>query len=520
MNTSGLLPWQPDHVVGGLFPPLVRYGSVLDASDTGTGKTVTALAVARELGVVPIVFGPKNSKATWEWGAKLLGVDCEWVNYEKVRGRRQYRGGVEVDTIAIYENRTRDAANPAFLVGYNSGRSVLQKACGWGEAACILVDAGGPNNTGFEYGEWKLPMPTYICKTYTSESEWLEEVKYGKGSFLKFKRNYTMGIFDEAHRCGGSTTLNSKSLIAARRQFKFVMALSATAADDPRQMKALGFALGLHKLSDKKFGFRNWLFDHGGYIEDEDRPGIIEFNTSKRVEVFEKLHAEVFPAHGARMRKSLIPSFPKTQIITKFLFDETGKAKKLADGIRQSYERFKAQARLTDSYIHDRQALELLMVPDIVDLASDLVPQARVAVFVNFTRTLDELVSELSRKFGSRYVGHVDGSQTGVMGTAQREKFCEEFRANRLLFMVCNNNAGKESISLHDPTGQVEHDAIICPCDSGRTLKQVMGRVDRANGHDSIQYMLYFKNTVQEEVANRVIPRVNNIELLNDAAFI
>jgi hypothetical protein len=114
----------------------------------------------------------------------------------------------------------------------------------------------------------------------------------------------------------------------------------------------------------------------------------------------------------------------------------------------------------------------------------------------------------------------VDGSQTGAKGTAEREKFCEDFRKNELAAIVCNTGAGKESISLHDPLGLVEHDAIICPCDSGRTLKQIFGRVDRAGGHDSVQYMLYFKDTLQEEVANRVVPRVNSIELMNDGDLI
>ena len=72
-----------------------------------------------------------------------------------------------------------------------------------------------------------------------AESEWLEEKPWGKGSFLRWKNDYEFVIFDEVHRCGGPTSLNSKALIAAKRQCKYVLSLSATAADDPRQMKAL-----------------------------------------------------------------------------------------------------------------------------------------------------------------------------------------------------------------------------------------------------------------------------------------
>lgn len=61
-------------------------GSGIDASDTGTGKSITALAVARVLGKRPFVICPKSVGPGWEDKAAMAGVDgLEWLNYEMAR---------------------------------------------------------------------------------------------------------------------------------------------------------------------------------------------------------------------------------------------------------------------------------------------------------------------------------------------------------------------------------------------------------------------------------------------------
>ncbi|MFI3244303.1 MAG: hypothetical protein R3Y56_08630 [Akkermansia sp.] len=57
-------------------------------------------------------------------------------------------------------------------------------------------------------------------------------------------------IFDEAQNCRGRDSLNSKMLIAARRQHHRILLCSATAASSPLEMRSIGFTLGLHMLSD------------------------------------------------------------------------------------------------------------------------------------------------------------------------------------------------------------------------------------------------------------------------------
>lgn len=519
VNFNGLLPHQPEHARA-VCRALARYGAALDASDTGTGKTYVALAVCREFGVVPFIVGPKNAYHTaWRPAAEKLGVEIEYANYEKVRGRRALRGGVEVDTIRLTENRGVLFDTPVVVAGLRSGRIIFTKKCSSSDAT-DFVNLGlkandKPPEFIAEFGEYEFTIPFLVNQENVAESEWILEKKYGSGSFLRWKNAYSMMIFDEVHRCGGTKSLNSKLLIAARKQSKFVLTLSATAADDPRQMKALGFALGLHQ-NNGKFGFRPWLIRHGCNLDKETNQISLSLNTSRQTSAFEAMHKEIFPSRGARMRKSEIPGFPHSKIEVKLL-DPDSAVKKLTKELHDLHQEYAENARTTGLWVSRMQELELLMVPHALEIAEDLAGEMRVAIFVSYQKTRVILTAQLEKMFGKNLVGFVDGSQVGDKGFAQRMNFVDRFQRNELAAMVLNSNAGGENISLHDPTGKVERGTLIFPQDSGRRLKQIFGRVDRATGANSLQYLLYFSGTEQEQTAKRVTNRLNNIELLNDS---
>lgn len=63
-----------------------EYDAALDSSDTGTGKTYTALAVAKRLKRVPYIVCPKAVIPAWEAAAEDIGLKQYAVsNYEKLR---------------------------------------------------------------------------------------------------------------------------------------------------------------------------------------------------------------------------------------------------------------------------------------------------------------------------------------------------------------------------------------------------------------------------------------------------
>lgn len=80
-----LFEWQKSHSET-LIDSLLVNGYAKDGSDTGTGKTVIALTVARRLGLKPFVICPKAVVPSWtEWAHKFLYSTPHVYNYEKIR---------------------------------------------------------------------------------------------------------------------------------------------------------------------------------------------------------------------------------------------------------------------------------------------------------------------------------------------------------------------------------------------------------------------------------------------------
>ena len=100
---EGLLDYQRP-AVAAIVRSLRQYGHAIDASDTGTGKTYSTLAAAREMGLTPTVICPKAVIPSWIRAAKHLGIACNAINYEKVRtGNTPYGRWVPVKGLSNVE---------------------------------------------------------------------------------------------------------------------------------------------------------------------------------------------------------------------------------------------------------------------------------------------------------------------------------------------------------------------------------------------------------------------------------
>ena len=343
------------------------------------------------------------------------------------------------------------------------------------------------------------------------DSEWLVEQPYGKGSLLRWKKIPRLVIWDEVHRASGNTSLASKAVIAGKRQVEYNLALSATAADSPLQMKALGYLLDLHALSRRTQAqpdFTGFLLRHGctpGWAGGFD----FTRQSEKGEKAFRLMHQEIFGSgKGVRMRKSEIPGFPQTSIDIKMLMPDDQAA-----GIAAELHELNKRPDCLEEIVHVRQALEELKVPALCGLAADYALTSKVVIFVNFTATLLRLKRDLPSVLPNGTVDVVWGQQTDM----ERRAAIDAFQANKLDALVVNAQAGGEAFNAHDPTGQVERTALICPMDSGRRYVQVTGRVHRDGGARSQQFLVFFKNTYEEKVAKKMLRKGMNVELFNDA---
>lgn len=313
-------------------------------------------------------------------------------------------------------------------------------------------------------------------------------------------------IFDEVHRCKSHESQNAEMLIAAWNNTAYhrVLMLSATAATTPLEMRALGYVLGLHKLTD----FWKFAFAHG--VRKIDRWRFAYVGGS---EVLEKLHHQIFPNKGTRVRiKDLGDAFPENTIIAEAY--DTGAARqinKAYEEVQTQIEKLRRLQALSQSELASitraRQIAELAKVPALAEMVCDLVDEGvSVVVFVNYTATLHALAGD-----GGEIIC---GDQTAE----ERQQAIEAFQSGEVSVLYCNLQAGGESISLHDLDGTRPRVSLISPSFSAIQLRQALGRIHRNGGKSKcIQKIVFAAGTIEDSIRQKVEKKVDCIDTLNDA---
>jgi superfamily II DNA or RNA helicase len=419
---KSLYPVQENHKKI-LMDAIGKHGAALDASATGTGKTVVAADIAASITDPCFVVCPKALVPMWkaemaDRSVEPIGV----INYEKLR-------------------------------------------------------------RGCEFGGWRGP-------------QWVWKIPTG-----------TFVIWDEVQKCKSPNSLNSKLLLASKEHFNLM--LSATAAESPAEMRALGYILGLHKLG-------NWWpwavergcrVDHWGHLAFDNDPAILQ-----------ELHKEIFPERGHRLKVSdLADHFTETQIIltpldfgneVKKLYAEMEKElADLAETMKNDSKSPGAQKLIIT--LRARQSVELCKVPLMLEMIEDLRAEGQsVVVFVNFDDTLEALHGRMKEP-----AAIIRGGQS----EAYRRLQMEHFQENLVGVLLCNIQAGGVGLSLHDLKGGHPRTAIISPSWSAFDVLQALGRIHRAEGKTPTQqHVLFAAGTIEEQVHRVVQDKIVNIGILND----
>lgn len=180
-------------------------GSVLDASDTGTGKTYCGVSLCAQLNLKPFVICPKAVISGWESVCKDFNVKpFVIVNYETIWRGKYYKN---------IKNKDKRVTCPYLDV--------------------IIDEKGRLSDVN-----WKVP----------------DDVIF---------------IFDEVHKCSHFGTFNSILLYTAFNTGNKLMALSATVADNPSKFLLFTYILNFIDPSDadENMSFKkyisimeNWIF--------------------------------------------------------------------------------------------------------------------------------------------------------------------------------------------------------------------------------------------------------------------
>lgn len=348
--------------------------------------------------------------------------------------------------------------------------------------------------------------PTFVLnyeKIRTGKTPWLSNNQRGAIGW-NFKDGLL--IFDEVHRCKSYKSINGKLLEATARTNNRVLCVSATAAQSPLDMKALGRLLRLFNPEE----FWSWAFKNG---VRRDRFGKMVFRGS--TDHLETLHKSLFPSKGVRMRKSEMGDlFPDNLIIAEELEVEDWESLAACyEDVTASLEKLKDRKALDKPsdftpLMRARQKSETMKVPIIHEMVEDLIEEGNsVVVFTNFNDTVDMLAERLSTTCVIR----------GGQSAEDRERNRVDFQENRSKVIVCNIQAGGVGISLHDELGNSPRVALLCPTFTAVDFKQALGRIHRAGGKTKcIQKILFAAGTVEETVCRRLRTKLNNIDLIND----
>lgn len=336
---------------------------------------------------------------------------------------------------------------------------------------------------------------------------------------INFPKN-SLVILDEVHKCKSATSKNSDFLIKLKMDGYKSLLLSATAATNPLEMKAFGFATTLHNLTS----YRQFITDSGAYV---GRYGgfQIDLQSQKTVEAMSNIHDKLFNLYkvSSRMtRKMFDKIFPDNHVMAECFDMGTN-----TDKINRVYQQMESElAALEESSVNysqhhfaimtkARRMAELLKVPTMVEMIEDWYDEGiSPVVFVNFTDTVEAIEKQLAknRKFDGKIARIVGGQSDKV-----RQKDIELFQSDDKRIMIANLAAGNAGVSLHDLIGNFARGSIISPSYSAINLLQALGRIHRAEGKTKcIQKVMFAAGTIEEDACKRVQSKLNNLECLND----
>lgn len=324
----------------------------------------------------------------------------------------------------------------------------------------------------------------------------------------------TVVVFDEVHQCNSSDyATRSPMLLKGIGDNPGLQAigLSATFADSPIQMKAIGYALGLHDWTNFKFWAYRYGVIHGEY------GGLYFGETCREKGKAQKPHDDPRPFLIGMMKPvanrvgsvDFPPDFPRQQVQT--ISVDVKNSPVLDNAYLKVLEQVKASDRPLPITIllRSRQKSEYLKVPFFVEQTADAVKEGRsVVAFFNFQASLQEYADQIQKKF-KQPPGIYDGSS---------DKDRQDFQNNKIRILAVTMSAGGQSINLHDTDGRFPRTALISPSYSARELIQALGRTFRANQKSvSIAKIIFAARTVESQVRQQVEAKVARIELLTDA---
>ncbi len=324
----------------------------------------------------------------------------------------------------------------------------------------------------------------------------------------------TLVLVDEIHKCKGPYTQNAQLVISLVQQGYQIHGMSATACEDPTEMRSIGFMLGLHSLNKSESGKKSWYswMLANGCAQDQWKQWKL-LSRSKLTDVKETIYG----VNGYRLTVEDFPdSFRENRVFVEPI--QFAGSKKII----KAYEELGITPSIIQEYIENgtvtesehilvnllraRQLAESFKAPCIADQAEDLVAQGNsVVIFLNFRESMDALCERLK-------CGRIDGGQSAK----ERQEVIDSFQNDDLHVLAVNTAAGGVGLSLHDTHGNRQRISLISPSFSAKDHLQTLGRIHR-NGakSDALQKILVAADSIEETVMKSINKKLKNLKALH-----
>lgn len=442
-----------------------KYGGSLDASDTGTGKSTTFLAVCKAVGATPAIVTRKAVIDGWLSECDAMEIKPLFVtNYEQAKTENFPFGKATVDRKTI-----------------PNGSVMTKNRYEWGVTGRVL-----------------------FC---------FDEVQNCRG---RATMNSQMLL---------SAAAKYKTCMASATPFTSPMDAFAIGRT-LRLFSGDGYFSWMLSHGVRKNGFGHMEFCHGQRTPAMIAEGL-KHMAKIHGAIFPERGVRTtrwdipdFPDEITTTMAVEPRDLGETQAIYQRLIDlaRTEDLKRALEGVPEDLHDVVEPLAVTQG-LRLRQEAELQKCGAIIDLANDAVCKGEsVAIFLNF----DHTIKLLAKEFKTRCI--VRGERRGLDAEVSfkdennydRTAAVREFQANREPIILVNCAAGGAGISLHDPITQRPRTSLISTPWSAIVLKQVLGRTLRLGGGFSTRKLLFAKGTIEDRVMARVSTMTNNLDTLTD----
>lgn len=323
-------------------------------------------------------------------------------------------------------------------------------------------------------------------------------------------------VWDEPHKsCSGPDSLATKAF--ARLHFRKVpiLAMSATIADSPLKLRAIGYAAGLHDFSTG--GYRRFCLAHGCFTQAMPNGGV-RMAFTKNAKAAQKHMAAIREKIGERMLYlpvNQIPGFPESFVESR-LFDLD---KESTGAVQRAYEEMEERMKSDGTHeltaiLHARERAEWCKTELLAELVVDALEEGKsIVVFLNFRSVLARLEAALK---GKASISTIHGDQNST----QRQTNIDEFQQNKTHVCLCMIQAGGVAVSLHDVRQERPRVSFLTPGWSASETVQALGRIRRTGGTPVTQTFVLAAGTCEEKIHKALQRKLGNIEAINDKDLI